>query len=77
MHFPPITLIPRVLQPPYGVDNIDAGGDQRFICPMYRTSKRKGTIATDGSHSNFIIAVPLVAPEPLDVWVLRGVALLA
>ncbi|KAJ3068699.1 Dynein heavy chain 6, axonemal [Podochytrium sp. JEL0797] len=47
-----------------------------FICPLYKTSARAGTLSTTGQSTNYVISVNLKTDVPSDVWVAKGVALL-
>ena len=79
--FPPIRLVPKAVNGDGAFSNGGDGGDdnvrQEFVCPVYKSSRRKGTMATDCSHSNFIVSIPLPAQVPLSQWILRSVALVA
>jgi len=58
---------------------------QHYKCPMYRTDARKGTLATTGHSTNFVMAIrlpsskppgPKAAPGDQAHWIMRGAALL-
>jgi dynein heavy chain len=46
------------------------------MCPLYRTSERRGVLATTGHSSNFVFNCELPTILDPDHWVRRGVAML-
>jgi len=47
-----------------------------YNCPVYRTGERRGTLATTGHSTNFLMYIKMPSSEPEYHWTMRGVCML-
>jgi len=59
-------------------DSVPGGTCHCYMCPIYKTSFRQGTLSTTGHSTNFVmmIRMPMQAEHKQKYWVKRGVAML-
>ncbi|KAK7874035.1 hypothetical protein R5R35_004586 [Gryllus longicercus] len=66
--------MPLVWVKPVESSALDERG--RFVCPLYKTSERRGTLSTTGHSTNYVLPFLLETGLPPSHWVQRGAALL-
>jgi dynein heavy chain len=47
-----------------------------YRCPLYKTSDRRGVLATTGHSSNYVMPVPMPSNHDAQHWIRRGVCML-
>ncbi|KAJ3183889.1 Dynein heavy chain 6, axonemal [Geranomyces variabilis] len=51
-------------------------GPGLYVCPLYKTSARAGTLSTTGHSTNFVVPLNIPTDRAADYWISKGVALL-
>lgn len=61
---------------PANIKEIDYG--HSYMCPVYKTAARKGTLSTTGHSTNFVLYIylPLQLKHESRHWTKRGMAML-
>ncbi|TMW60250.1 hypothetical protein Poli38472_000292 [Pythium oligandrum] len=48
----------------------------KYVCPVYKSRARKGTLSTTGISNNFVLAIELPTEKPPEYYALNGTALI-
>lgn len=48
--------------------------EKKYECPIYKTTERRGVLATTGHSSNFVMFIQLSTDMKQSHWVNRGAA---
>jgi len=68
------SLMPVIQLKPVIATELDRTGT--YKCPLYKTSRRAGTLSTTGHSTNFVVPLDIPTEKPSGHWVRRGVAML-
>ena len=73
--FPAIHLMP-VPKNKSKMATVEETNQRYYMCPVYKTSERRGVLSTTGHSTNFVLPIYLPIEEHESFWIKRGAALL-
>ena len=78
VNMPIIWFKPTNKKPSKSKNNDDEKKNQifKYDCPVYKTSRRAGSLSTTGHSTNYVLTVQLPSFVESSHWILRGVAML-